>query len=301
EFAQIYSDFGYGDAVSRDPASLSYVAEPVPGLWLLALDSAKYENNMKLGVPETSGAIRPATLAWADQELKEAARLGKAVIATEHHPLMEHFDGMKDKYPEYIVDDNWRIAGMLAANGVRLFLSGHFHANSVVMHRWDENAPIGLRGAYITDVETGSLVTWPCPYRTVTLSPDGRVEIRTSRVDQLPSYAAAGRSFDVDGKKLIEDGIASIGATTMKRYWVPQRDIDTLTPQIVAALMAHYAGDATAPAGAELMTHKGLSFMGGMVVSSYDTFTKGIWKTHPPADVLLMPDNNLTIDADGRW
>ena len=39
EFAALYGDFGYDSAVSRDPDSLSYVAEAVPGLWLLALDS----------------------------------------------------------------------------------------------------------------------------------------------------------------------------------------------------------------------------------------------------------------------
>ena len=36
EFASIYSELGYGEALERDPASLSYVAEPIPGLWLLA-------------------------------------------------------------------------------------------------------------------------------------------------------------------------------------------------------------------------------------------------------------------------
>ena len=38
EFASIYRDFGYGDDDLRDPNSLSYVCEPVPGLTLLALD-----------------------------------------------------------------------------------------------------------------------------------------------------------------------------------------------------------------------------------------------------------------------
>ena len=30
EFAAIHADLGYGEALERDPASLSYVAEPVP-------------------------------------------------------------------------------------------------------------------------------------------------------------------------------------------------------------------------------------------------------------------------------
>src|SRR5208337_4213902 len=76
EFAQIYADFGYGKPLYRDPASLSYIVEPVPGLWLLALDSAKYENNARLKYPETSGAIRASTYLWIEERLKEAAQKG---------------------------------------------------------------------------------------------------------------------------------------------------------------------------------------------------------------------------------
>jgi len=46
DFSTIYQDFGLGDAISRDPDSLSYVAELVPGLWLLALDSCIYGPNL---------------------------------------------------------------------------------------------------------------------------------------------------------------------------------------------------------------------------------------------------------------
>ena len=45
EFASIYRDFGYGDDVLRDPNSLSYVCEPVPGVTLLAIDASQYEKN----------------------------------------------------------------------------------------------------------------------------------------------------------------------------------------------------------------------------------------------------------------
>ncbi|MBC2745194.1 MAG: metallophosphoesterase, partial [Desulfosarcina sp.] len=56
EFASIYDEFGYGEAIERDPHSLSYLAEPVEGLWVLALDVCKYEDNMASGYPETGGA-----------------------------------------------------------------------------------------------------------------------------------------------------------------------------------------------------------------------------------------------------
>lgn len=300
EFAGIYEDFGYGRALYRDPASLSYVAEPVPGLWLLALDSAKYEDNLRLGYPVTSGRIRKATMSWIAQRLDEAQRSGKAVIAMEHHPIMEHYDGMKDKYPEYVVDDNWKIAGLLAAHGVSLVFTGHFHASSIVQRAWRQDAAAQLRGRHIVDAETGSLVTWPCSYRIVNLGGDGTARISTSRVDQLPSYAAAGRSFDAEGKVVIEDGIRNIAVAAMKGYHVPERDREVLSGQIVDAMMAHYAGDAHFT-GTEMIRKRGLSFMGGLVVASYDRFVQGLWKARPPVDVELMEDNDLAIAPDGSW
>ena len=40
-FKAIYRPFGYGEAIEQDRHSLSYVAEPVKGVWLLAIDSCK--------------------------------------------------------------------------------------------------------------------------------------------------------------------------------------------------------------------------------------------------------------------
>ncbi len=48
EFAELYRDSGYGNALSRDPASLSYVARPVTGLRLLALDACEADNDVSI-------------------------------------------------------------------------------------------------------------------------------------------------------------------------------------------------------------------------------------------------------------
>lgn len=48
EFALIHSDFGYADALYRHKSSLSYVAEPVEGVWLFAIDSSKYRKEHSL-------------------------------------------------------------------------------------------------------------------------------------------------------------------------------------------------------------------------------------------------------------
>jgi hypothetical protein len=300
-FVSIYLADGYGSALSRDPASLSYVAEVAPNLWLLALDSAKYEHNSGRKWSETSGAIRPETYTWIESVLKDASSKGIAVIAAEHHPLMEHIRSMKNKYPEYIVDDNWKLASLLAAYNVRLFFTGHYHASSIVEHSWPSDAPQYLAGKTIVDIETGSLVTWPCSWRTVTLANDGSASITTNRVAQIPSYEAAGRNFDTEGRAVIANGIGNIAEDTMKGYHVPKKDIDRLVPDIVDAMMAHYKGDADLGQREMFPPKNSLSLTGKIVVKFYTHFISGLWKKEEPEDVHLMEDNNLVIHSDGTW
>ncbi|MBU0972187.1 MAG: metallophosphoesterase, partial [Proteobacteria bacterium] len=56
-FKSIYGESGYGSAITQDPDSLSYVAEPVQGLWILALDSNRYKENRPDHPPLIGGAF----------------------------------------------------------------------------------------------------------------------------------------------------------------------------------------------------------------------------------------------------
>ncbi|HEQ72261.1 MAG TPA: metallophosphoesterase, partial [Spirochaetia bacterium] len=85
EFRALYLNFGYGEALAEDPHSLSYVAEPVPGLWLFGLDSCTYERNSPSLPTSTGGRFSPETFGWIEHELMEARRLGKTVIGFMHH------------------------------------------------------------------------------------------------------------------------------------------------------------------------------------------------------------------------
>jgi hypothetical protein len=91
EFRKIYADFGYSRALAADLSTLSYAAEPVPGLWLLALDSCLWREN-EPGAPHlVDGRFPPDTLAWIEEMLIRARRKDKAVIAMMHHGLVEHY------------------------------------------------------------------------------------------------------------------------------------------------------------------------------------------------------------------
>jgi 3',5'-cyclic AMP phosphodiesterase CpdA len=281
-FAEIYRDFGYADALYRDPGSLSYVAEPVPGLWLLAVDSANYAENAQKGVPVTGGGLTQGRIDWIESMLAEALRRDKAVISIMHHGVVEHFPGENKYYSEYLVNGWPQVAQMLAAYNVRAVFTGHFHAQDIALRKTDA-------GKFLYDVETGSLATFPNPVRTVEIGPGQRMRITSSFIKELPSFTAKGIDFWKYSEETLSSGFARIAIKTMNGLGISPREASGIAPQIANAFLAHFRGDESWT-GTEMLRSKGLSLMAGIVVGSRKALVNGLWHDVPPAD------NDLAID-----
>jgi 3',5'-cyclic AMP phosphodiesterase CpdA len=288
DFAEIYRDFGYGDALFRDSGSLGYVAEPVPGLWLLAVDSASYSANAAKGRPETGPGLTQGRVDWMEEMLAEARRRDKAVIVMMHHGVMEHFPGQARYYGEYLVNDRGGVAAMCAAYGVRAVFTGHFHAQDVTVTRTGN-------GGVLYDIETGSLASFPNPVRNIEITASQNMRIRSSFITEIHSFAAEGRSFEDFARESLWNDLGRIAMKTMKGLGVPEREASEIAPQIADAFLAHYTGDEKFTGG-EMLKSRGLGLMAGIVVGSRKDLVTGLWRDLPPAD------NNLDIDlATGSW
>ena len=183
QFASIYKDCGYGSALSRDKASLSYVAQLAPGLRLLALDACRYEDNdYDKDLCVTSGRLKPATIDFIRTEVAKAKKAGCRVIAMMHHGVVPHFSLEGKVLSEYLVNDYERVGQLLDSLGVRVVFTGHLHSQDAA------------RSGSITDVETGSTVSYPHPYRIITVS-DKEMTIHTNRLPQIASLAKQGISM----------------------------------------------------------------------------------------------------------
>ena len=77
EFREIYRDFGFGEALSEDSASLSYTARIAPGLRLLCVD---------VNGSRTPGWVSDETLEWAEAQLAEARPAGGSPSTPHEHP-----------------------------------------------------------------------------------------------------------------------------------------------------------------------------------------------------------------------
>ncbi len=299
-FAANYRDCGYGQALYRDPDSLSYVAEPVNGLWLLALDSADYENNLSRGAPETSGHLRPQTWIWLETRLKEAAEKNKAVIALMHHGVVEHFGGQKSMFPMYVVQNNEALQRLFGKYGVRLVFTGHFHANDVAGMWWKDSRSAQLRGKWLMDVETGSLVTWPSNIRTVEFA-DSEIRLSSQHINQLASYEAIGKDFSSESHDLIAASIRNIASRALLKYGSPAAEAQVLSAQVSSATMAHYQGnehfipnDAGLGTGDRILGMPNMSPAGNFLKTTRGMVMVGLWNDPAPAD------NKLVIHPDGR-
>lgn len=287
EFAAIYAEYGYGEALYRDADSLSYVAEPKADLWLLALDSSRYRKNQESAEPVTDGAFSRETLDWIEGMLIKAAEQKKAVIAMLHHGIVEHYKGQEKYGGEYLLDSYPVFSRLLAAYGVQLVFTGHFHAQDITLQRWkDIKRPI-------FDIETGSLVTYPSPYRIVTIRASQTAELTAKRVTSIKSHPA---DFQEYARAYIESGIVNITLGILRDYGIKGPEAERLARQVAPAFVAHYAGDETIPPGQGEITVRGLGLRGWFIINGYEGVLNGLWRDLEPRD------NDIMIDlTTGQW
>lgn len=291
EFRDIYAPFGYDQALAEDPASLSYVVEPVPGLWLLGLDSCLWRENDLDSHPHVNGRFSPDTLRWLENMLIRARRENKAVMAFMHHGLMEHYPANEKYYSEYIVDNSETVSELLASYGVRLVFTGHFHAQDItVKKKWNEEQAAAPE-RFVFDVETGSLVTYPCPYRLVSIAADQSCTIESRFIE---SIAGMGADFTDYARRFAYQGTIKLADDTLAEYKVSKKARQKLSPQIADAYLAHLAGDEKKPE--VMISGRGSGIMGRIVLFFQRDLVEGWWTDLPP------PDNQLVIDLeDGTW
>jgi 3',5'-cyclic AMP phosphodiesterase CpdA len=153
-FATQYANYGYGVSSEREGTTLTYACEPITGLVVIGIDSG------------TDGNVSETTLDWVVEKATAARASGKKVIAMMHHPLMPHFAGVDNFVSTAVVGNYETVRNTLADAGIRVVFTGHFHTSDIAK---DWNAD---KSREIYDVNTGSLISYPCDYREVTMSAD---------------------------------------------------------------------------------------------------------------------------------
>lgn len=236
EFSRCYYDYGYSQAILHDPYSLSYVVQLTDSTRLLAIDTCKYEeNDLDRNICVTGGRIRPETMNFIRQQVLYAKKNKYHLLTMMHHGLIRHWKWQDKVMKDYLID-NWReTAKEFGKLGLNIVFTGHFHAQDITA--------FGQKDQRVYDIETGSTVSYPMPYRLVSLV-GKEIKITTGYVERIPGYSAEdlverAREYAVSG---ISNTVESMLSSK-----VPGEVAQHAGAVLGEAYLAHLKGDEQMP------------------------------------------------------
>lgn len=172
DFAEIYADFGYGNADSYHDKTLSYMVNTGKGIRIFMMDT-----NFVYGV--AYGQIKPDALAWLEEELAACQEAGDVPVVAGHHNLLLHHPLFDFGYRV----NNWKaVTELFEKYDVNLYLSGHLHIQDI------EN------DGNVYDIVGQSFAVYPHRYAELSVSADGWSY--ESRKTDVAGYARAAGLTD---------------------------------------------------------------------------------------------------------
>ncbi|MCW3090542.1 MAG: metallophosphoesterase [Ferruginibacter sp.] len=238
DFETIYGNFGYNNAIARDANSLSYVVQPREDLRIIGIDASKYEEYGPSG-DVAAGRIKPATLTWILAQLELAKQQSITIFAMMHHNLVKHYAGQSQLDPGYVIDDWQNVANTLVDAGLKIIFTGHYHANDITAYVHNEKT--------LFDIQTGSLVTAPIPYRMVTMK-EKNLEVTTRTVQSIAANLPGGVSFPTFANGFLSQHLDGyFNYYLANQLGAPAPLAGFAAPLFRNGIMAHFAGDEKMP------------------------------------------------------
>lgn len=203
QLASLYANYGFGNLLSEEDNTLTYACEPIDGLVVIGIDSG------------TNGVLSDETLNNVCNAAQAACNAGKQVIAMMHHPLIPHITGGDTFVETASISDYENVRNSLANAGISVIFTGHFHTSDIAKD-WNDD-----KSRTLYDVTTGSLCSYPCDYRVVTLNGDmSSMSITTSSItgiedDETFTADYAKNRLKNYMKNYISPKLESIGITSL--------------------------------------------------------------------------------------
>ena len=202
-FKDIYNNYGYNQAISTDPNTLSYLAAPSEDVWLLMLDSNKYLED--LGMPTNRGIISSATLEWIRECSKLADEKNAKIVTVMHHNLLPHSVRMNDGNT---LDNSKEAIATFKELELSLFFSGHIHIQDIKAD--NEDSPS------IYEIASSALSVYPQQYGVLKYSTTEGFDYGTKRVN-VDEWASENSITDTDLLNFKEYSKKTFGSRTYNR------------------------------------------------------------------------------------
>ncbi len=182
---------------------VSYLVEPVRGVWFLAIDANVYVPNENaeadsLNPDNYEGASegysnvlthKKHLVNWVKKVSAEADRLGKTLIVFSHYPMIDFNDdasmhiknliGERKMQLHRVPDED--VARTFAQAGIKLHFGGHMHINDTGIRKFDD-------GTGLVNVQIPSLAAYIPAYKILTVKNRNLMEVETVVIDSVPRF-----------------------------------------------------------------------------------------------------------------
>ena len=200
--AAILSNRVYEVAPGYDIPDVSYVVEPIDGLWLMAIDGNVYIPKKNDADPKDSKSYSEAStgynnvlsnkkhlIKWVEDISAQAKEQGKTLIAFSHFPMIDFNDDASTEIKALLGPNKWQlnrvpveeVAQTFADAGLKIHFGGHMHINDTGIRTTE-------KGNTLVNIQTPSLAAYIPAYKLLTIKKDNLVDIQTITIDKVKRY-----------------------------------------------------------------------------------------------------------------
>ncbi len=188
-FMEIYADFGYDKALTRDLPYASYTADLGEKYRLIALDSNDPSKS-------TEDGMNDHKVQWVIDQAELAYEEGRYPILMMHHNLLDHMPMQRVLSHDFIIRNHKQTAEKWADAGIRLVFSGHEHCS-------DATSYTTAKGNVISDFATTSLTMYPLQYRYIEMREE-TITYEAKTIDKIDTDALKEMIPDYTDEQLAE-------------------------------------------------------------------------------------------------
>ncbi|OXB16822.1 metallophosphoesterase family protein, partial [Flavobacterium reichenbachii] len=193
----------YEVAPGYEVPDVSYVVEPVEGIWLMAIDGNVYipKKNATSDTKDSKNYSEASTgynnvlsnkkhlIKWVEDISREAEKQGKTLIAFSHFPMIDFNDDASAEIKELLGPNKWQlnrvpteeVAQTFADAGLKIHFGGHMHINDTGIRKT-------AKGNTLVNIQTPSLAAYIPAYKLLTFKKDNVVDIQTITIDKVPGF-----------------------------------------------------------------------------------------------------------------
>ncbi|SEW44122.1 Calcineurin-like phosphoesterase [Chryseobacterium wanjuense] len=197
---------------------LSYVVEPVKGVWMIAIDGNTYIPKNINENPNNASNYKGASIGynnvltnkkhlieWVKKITQEAKINGKTIIAFTHYPMIDFNDGATQEIKNVLGEKKWQmervpeeeVAKAFAEAGLQIHFAGHMHINDTGIRKFGDKM--------LLNVQVPSLAAYLPAYKVLTIKSPNKMEVQTEVLNDVPNFDELFSLYEKEYEALKKD------------------------------------------------------------------------------------------------